>query len=96
MPRSIIVHKKKDGTVTLDGEAPDNLLVSSRMLGQAVESGHISVEVIYHFDSGDVRYGAVSAALGDPNNPNSPAVGFHIEKISETAKPKAAAKKKGK
>lgn len=95
MTRSIVVHKKKDGTVTLDGTAPDKLLVSSRMLGQAVESGHISVEVVYHFESGDVRYGAVKVALGDPNNPNSPAVGFHIEKISDGTK-KPAAKKKGK
>ena len=94
MGRSIVIHKKKDGTVTLDGDAPDQLVVSTRLIASGATEGHISTELTYHFANGaHATYKVVGPALGDPNNENSPITGFHVEKVSEKkAKPVAVKK----
>lgn len=92
MGRSIIIHKKKDGTVTLDGDAPDTLVISTGLIAQGASEGHITTDVTYHFNIGDVTYRILEASLGDADNPDSPITGYKLAKVSDSTKKAKAGK----
>jgi hypothetical protein len=93
MGRALVIHKKKDGTVTLEGKAPDELTISTRLIGSGAEEGHIDTTVTYHFADGDVEYRVVEAQLGDPENPNSPVTSYRLARVRSKAAAKTTKKK---
>lgn len=88
MGRSLIIHKKKDGTVNVEGEFPDQLTISTRYLAKEAAEGNIQMMVAFDLDNGGAVYKMVAAYLGDPENPDSPITGYQFEKVAAKGKGK--------
>ncbi len=73
---ALILHRKKDGSVRLDGPPPEHHELSTRMLGRLVQEGYGTVRLVLHTAQGDVVYELERAILADEGVETSPVASY--------------------
>jgi hypothetical protein len=78
---ALILRKKKDGSVHVDGPAPDYHEFSTRMLGRIVADGLGDVVVTLHTADGDVCYELERPILANEADETSSVVSYAVRRV---------------
>ena len=80
---ALILHRKKDGSVRVEGEPSSYHELSTRMLGRLVQEGYGSVRIVLATADGELVYELERALVADEGSETSPVTGYAFRLIEE-------------